>query len=186
LLRNGEGNAIARGDFASGISQYRKRGFAVTAWQRWLGSSLRRKSDKRCAEALDFRAGRRKRVQFEEAEGAPITPEKTDDDRPAFEKIRKGNETAAPASEPEQRRRLAGLYSLSDEAGFRERLDRAPRGINHLWFNFRLVFATACVKLGLQRHRTAPDKRGGTPGAFLIPADLRHPSRGNIIYSEGE
>ena len=84
------------------------------------------------------------------------------------------------------RRRLAGLYGLGDKACLSERPDRAPRGINHLWFGVRLVFATACVKLRLQRHRAAPDKRGGTPGAFLISADLQHPSRGNIVYSKGE
>jgi len=26
----------------------------------------------------------------------------------------------------------------------------------------------------------------GARGAFLIAADLRHPSRGNIVYSKGE
>ena len=130
--------------------------------------------------------GRRKRLQFVNTKGAPVAPEKTDDDGTTIEKIRKVDETAATASQPEQGRRLAGLCGIGDEARFGEGLDRAPHGINHLWFGVRLVFATACVKLRLQRHRGAPDKRGGTPGAFLIPADLRHPSRGNIVYSEGE
>ena len=39
-----------------------------------------------------------------------------------------------PHREPEQGRRLAGLYGLGDETRFGERLDRAPRGINHAWF----------------------------------------------------
>jgi hypothetical protein len=114
-------------------------------------------------------------------EGNPIT--RGDFDGTTIEKIRKIDEIAAPASEPEQGRRLAGFYSLGNEAGFRERPDRAARGINHVGFSVRLVFATAYCKLRLQRHRAAPDKRGGTRGAFLIPADLRHPYRGNILYS---
>jgi hypothetical protein len=130
--------------------------------------------------------GRRERLQFKNTKGAPRTPEKADDDGTTFKKIRKIDETTAPASEPEETRRLAGLYGLGDEACLSERPDRAPRGINHLWFGVRLVFATVCVKLRLQRHRAAPDKRGGTLGAFLIPADLRHPSRGNIVYSKGK
>jgi hypothetical protein len=145
-----------------------------------------RESNKRCAQAFDYRLGRRERLQFENTKGAPGTPEKADDDGTTVKKIREINETAAPASQPEQTRRLAGLYGLGDKACLSERPDRAPRGINHLWFGVRLVFATACVKLRLQRHRAAPDKRGGTPGAFLISAHLQHPSRGNIVYSKGE
>jgi hypothetical protein len=184
-LWDGKGDAIARCDFAPRILQYRKRRFAVTTGRGRRTSSLRRESDKRCAQAFDFRVGRRERLQFENTKGAPRTPEKGDDDGTTIKKIRK-IETAAPALEPEETRRLAGLYGLGDEACLSERPDRAPRGINHLWFGVRLVFATACVKLRLQRHGAAPVKRGGTCGAFLIPADLRHPSRGNIVYSKGE
>ena len=53
-------------------------------------------------------------------------------------------------------RHLAGLYGVGDEAGFDERHDRAPRGIDHLGFSVRLVFLTACFKLRLQRHGVAP------------------------------
>src|SRR5215469_3232846 len=43
--RDGEGDAIARGDFASRILQYRKRRFAVAAERGRRNSSLRRESD---------------------------------------------------------------------------------------------------------------------------------------------
>ena len=183
LLRHGEGNPITCGDFAPGILQYRKRRFGVAARRGRLTSSLRRKSHQRCAQPLDFRVDCCKRLQFENTKGAPIAPHKADDDGTTIEEIRKIDEIAAPASEPEQGRRLAGFYGLGDEAGFGERPDRAARGINHVGFSVRLVFATAYFKLRLQSHRAAPDKRGGTRGAFLIPADLRHPYRGNILYS---
>jgi hypothetical protein len=114
-------------------------------------------------------------------EGNPIT--RGDFDGTTIEKIRKIDEIAAPASEPEQGRRLAGFLRRWREGWFCKRLDRAARGINHLGFSIRLVLATAYFKLRLQRHRAAPDKRGGTRGAFLTPADLRHPYRGNILYS---
>jgi hypothetical protein len=94
--------------------------------------------------------GRRKRPQFENTKGAPVAPEKADDDRTTIEKIRKIDEIAVPASEPEQGRRLAGFYGICDEAGFGERLDRAARGINHVGFGVRLVFATARFELRLQ------------------------------------
>ena len=94
--------------------------------------------------------GRRKRLQFENTKGAPGTPEKADDDGTTIKKIRKVDETVGPTSEPEQGRRLAGLYGLGDEARLGELLDRAPHGGNHVWLGVRLVFATACCKLGLQ------------------------------------
>src|SRR5437867_9164593 len=96
--------------------------------------------------------GRRQRFQFEKTKGAPVAPEKADDDGTTFKKVRKVDETAGPTSEPEQGRHLAGLYGLGDETCFGERLDRAPRGINHAGFGVRLVFSTACFKLRLQRH----------------------------------
>ena len=86
-----------------------------------------------------------------------------------MKQIRKIDETAGRASEPERRRCLAGLYGLGDEAGFGKRLDRAPRGINHVWFGVRLVFATACYKLRLQRHGAAPGKRCGLVTHLSLP-----------------
>jgi hypothetical protein len=143
-------------------------------------------------ERLVFRPGARfsggppKAPAIREQKRGTSSPEEADDDGTAREKIRKVDETAAPASQPKQGRRLASLYGFGDAARFGEHLDRAPHGVNHLYFGVRLVITTACVKLRLQRHRRAPDERGGTPGAFLIPADLRQPSCGNIVYSEGE
>ena len=130
---------------------------------------MRRKSDQRCAQALDFGMGGRKRLQFENTKGAPVAAKKADDHRTAFEKMREVDEAAATASEPERRRCLAGLYGLGDEVRFGERLDRAPRGINHVWFGVRLVFATACYKLRLQRHGAAPGKRCGHLTHLSLP-----------------
>jgi hypothetical protein len=79
---DGKGDAIARCDFAPRILQYRKRRFAVTAGRGRRTSSLRRESDKRCAQALDFRVGRRERLQFENTKGAPGIPEKADETGP--------------------------------------------------------------------------------------------------------
>src|SRR6516225_7139720 len=45
LVRNGEGDAIAGGDFTSEILQYRKRPFTVGAGRERITLSLRRKSD---------------------------------------------------------------------------------------------------------------------------------------------
>jgi hypothetical protein len=94
--------------------------------------------------------GRRERLQFENTKGAPVAPEKADDDGTAIQKIRKIDETAAPASEPEQGRPLAGLYGLGDDACFCERLDRPLHSINRARFGVRLVFATARFELRLQ------------------------------------
>src|SRR5437867_3869729 len=130
--------------------------------------------------------GRRQRFKFEKTKGAPVAPEKADDDGTTFKKVRKVDETAGPTSEPEQGRHLAGLYGLSGETRVGERLDRAPHGGHHVWFGVRLVFATTCFKLRLQRHGAAPSKRYGTRGAFLIPADLRHPlSQQYALFLEG-
>jgi hypothetical protein len=70
-----------------------------------------------------FRLGGGKRLQFENAEGASIAPEKAQDNRTAFEKTRKVDEAAALA-QPEPRRDLAGLHGLGDKTCFGERLGR--------------------------------------------------------------
>ena len=124
---------------------------------------------------------RRQRLQFENTKGAPVTPEKADNDGPTIKEVRKVDETAGPISEPEQGRRLAGLYGLGDETRFGERLDRASRGINHAGFNVSLVFATACFKLCPQRHGAAPVKRNMR--CISHSAALWHPYRGNMLYS---
>src|SRR5215472_16320259 len=54
LLRDGEGDAIARGDFATRIPQYRKRRFGVSARKERPTSRVRREGDYRRAEALDL------------------------------------------------------------------------------------------------------------------------------------
>src|SRR4029077_17998169 len=54
-LWDGKGAAVARCDFAPRILQYRTRRYAVTAGRGRRISSLRRESDKRCAQAFDFR-----------------------------------------------------------------------------------------------------------------------------------
>jgi len=97
--------------------------------------------------------GRRKRLQFENAERAPITAKKADYDGTVIKKIRKVNQITAPAAEPESRRHLAGLYRLSDEAGFSKCPDRTAHGTNRARFGLRLVFTTTRVKLRLQRHK---------------------------------
>ena len=56
-LWDGKGDAIERCDFAPRILQYRKRRFAVTAGRGRRTSSLRRESDKRCAQAPRFPGG---------------------------------------------------------------------------------------------------------------------------------
>jgi len=93
--------------------------------------------------------GRGKRLQLENAKGAPVAPEKADDDGTTIKKVRKVDETAGPTSEPEQGRRLAGLYGLGNDACFCEHLDRAPHGIDRAWFGVRLVFVTARFELRL-------------------------------------
>jgi hypothetical protein len=127
--------------------------------------------------------GLRKRLQFEDTEGAPIAAEKADDGGTTIEKIRKSDETAAPAPQSEQRRHFTGFYGIGDKPHFGELLDRAPHSRNHVRCGVRLKCATACFKLRLQRDRAPPDKRGGRCDASLIAADLRHPCRGNIVYS---
>ena len=122
----------------------------MTAGRGRRTSSLRRESDKRCAQAFDFRVGRRERLQFENTKGAPGTPEKAGDGGTTIKKIRKIDETAAPASQLEQGHRLARLYCLGDDACFCERLDRALHSINRARFGVRLVFATARFVLRLQ------------------------------------
>src|SRR5215472_10686046 len=162
LLRHGEGDAIAHGDFASRILQYRKRWFALAALRERPISSLRRERNQGCAQALYFRVGRRKRLQFENAKGTPVAPEKADDNGTTTKKIRKADETTALGSKPEQGRRLAGLCGLSGDARFGERLYRAPHGINHVWFGVCLVFGTARFKQRLQRHGAAPGSDADT------------------------
>ena len=129
---------------------YWKRWFAAAACRGRLGAGLWRESDQRCTQALDFRVGRRERLQFENTKRAPVAPEKADDDGTAIQKIRKIDETAAPASQLEQGHRLARLYCLGDDACFCERLDRALHSINRARFGVRLVFATARFVLRLQ------------------------------------
>jgi len=86
---------------------------------------------------------RRERLQFENTIGAPVASEKADDNGTAIEKIRKIDETAAPASQPEQGRRFARLHGLGDETRCGERLYRAPRGIDHVRLGVRLALKTA-------------------------------------------
>ena len=87
---------------------------AVVARRGQLTLSLRRESDQRCTQALDFRVGRRKRIQFQNAEWAPIAAKKANDGGTAIKNIRKVNKTTAPALEAEQGRHLACLYGLGD------------------------------------------------------------------------
>ena len=68
-------------------------------------------------------------AQCEDTIGAPVAPQKADDDGTTIEKNRKIDEIAAPASEPEQGRRLAGFLRRWREGWFCKRLDRAARGI---------------------------------------------------------
>ena len=90
LLWDGEGDAIARRDFASRILQYRKRRFAVSAWE----DDLSRACGERATSVAPRRSisgwGRRKRLQFENTKRAPVAPEKADDDGTAIKEIRQG------------------------------------------------------------------------------------------------
>ena len=158
LLREGESNAIACGHFASGILQYWKRGSAALGCSRRLCSHLRREHDQRCAQPLDFRVDCRKCLQFENTKGAPVAPQKADDDGPTIQKIWKIDEIAAPASKPEQGRCIAGFYGLGYEAGSRERLDRAARGIDQVgsaFASYSRRHTSSCAFNDIERHRTS-------------------------------